>query len=203
MDSLKNPMFFNCFIFKIYLDFIPGMAPNLLHYLKKIKIFDKPDMEKKVVEEVLDNFLKTPYFHEMDKHKNYCSMDWNSLPTDPREIYCNNEIIFLNPNTGKAITVVVIPNTIGRKQKYIEFRVCPILPPPTEDEHPQLRQLVDSAHLKSKLWIEYNCSVPDVMWDNVIDMQDALYCGELYDFEMIFENCSKIGGFFYYEAIVS
>ncbi|XP_073825858.1 uncharacterized protein isoform X2 [Musca autumnalis] len=193
------------------LDSIPTMAFNLLYHLKKIKIFDKPEMEKKVVEEALAALLQNSYFYDMDKYKNYCNMDWNALSSDPKEIYCNNEIIYLNPNTGKVISVVVIPNIIGHHHKFIEFRVCPILPPPThsvdadyddlESADSKLQQIVRSNNLISKLWIEYNCSVPEIIWDNVIDMQDPLYAGELYQFEMIFENSSKIGGFFYYDAI--
>lgn len=179
------------------------MASGFLNSLKKIKIFDKSDVEKKVVEEALTSLLEIPYFYEMDKYKNYCNMDWNALTSDPKEIYVNNEIIHLNPNTGKTITVVTIPNVVGRQHKYIELRVCPTIPATIgEDEDPEQYQIVDSHHLISKLWVDYNCSVPEIVWDNVIDMQDPLYAGELYEFEMIFENRSKIGGFFYYDAIV-
>uniref|UniRef100_A0A1I8MUJ3 Uncharacterized protein n=1 Tax=Musca domestica TaxID=7370 RepID=A0A1I8MUJ3_MUSDO len=192
------------------LDSIPTIASNLIYHLKKLKIFDKPDMEQKVIEEALSALLQTSYFYDMDKYKNYCNMDWNSLSSDPKEIYCNNEIIYLNPNTGKVISVVVIPNVIGHQQKYIELRVCPILPPssnPDDDNNvadsieSNLQQIVRSNNLLSKLWVEYNCSVPEIVWDNVINMQDPLYAGELYEFEMIFENCSKIGGFFYFDVI--
>ncbi|XP_061398688.1 uncharacterized protein LOC133334406 [Musca vetustissima] len=187
------------------LDFIPTMATSLLHHLKKIKIFDKPEMEKKVIDETISALLQTSYFHDMDKYKNYCNMDWNSLPSDPKEIYCNNEIIFLHPNTGKVLSVMIIPNVIGDHQKFLEFRVCPILPSPEadddSDDDSKLQQIVRSSNLLSRLWIEYNCEVPEIRWGNVIDMKGPHYAGELYEFEMVFENCSKIGGFFFYDVI--
>lgn len=175
-----------------------------MSYLKTIKIFDKPELEKKVIEEALNALFKTPYFFDMDKYKNYTLMDWNSLATDPKEIYCNTEIIRLKPNTGKAISIVVIPNVVGYHHKYIELRVCPLTQSVADcKESCDLRQIVETDFMISKLWIEYNCSIPEIIWDNVIIMQDQLYAGEFYDFEMLFQNISSVGGFFYYDVIVS
>ncbi|XP_075147702.1 uncharacterized protein LOC142221779 [Haematobia irritans] len=185
------------------LDHIPNLASHLLNYLKKSHIYDKPEMEKMVLDEALTALLKIPYFCDMDKYKNYCNMNWNALASDPKEIYCNREIIHLYPNTGKVITIVVIPNIVGRQHKFIELRLCPILTHLNDvDEDPNLKQTVDSHNFLTKLKIDYTCSVPEIRWNNEIDIQDRpMFAGELYEFEMIFQNCSTIGGFFYYEAI--
>lgn len=183
------------------------MSYDLITKLKNTKLFDKTELEKKIIEEALNTLLKTPYFGEMDKYKNYTQMDWNSLPTDPREIYCNHEIIRLKPNTGKAITIMVIPNVIGFHNKYIELRVCPLALQEQEElglcNNQNKGDIVKTQHMVTKLWIEYNCAVPEVIWDNVVIMQEPLYAGEYYDFKMLFENNSNIGGFFYYDVIVS
>ncbi|XP_065356796.1 uncharacterized protein LOC135951140 [Calliphora vicina] len=186
---------------KLALDLIPDMAHNFVSYLKTIKIFDKPELEKQIVEEALNVLLKTPYFYDMDKYKNYTQMDWNSLPTDPKEIYCNTEIIRLKPNTGKVISIVVIPNAIGYHHKYVELRVCPLMPATSGNRNTNSVKIVETDHMISKLWIEYNCAIPEIIWDNVVIMQDKLYAGEFYDFQMSFENNSCIGGFFYYDVI--
>ncbi|KAM7351072.1 uncharacterized protein ACRADG_004056 [Cochliomyia hominivorax] len=188
---------------KFALDLIPDISYDLVALLKSLKIFDKTELEKKIIEEALNALLKTPYFSDMDKNKNYTQMDWNSLATDPKEIYCNAEIIRLKPNTGKAIAIMVIPNVIGFQNKCVELRVCPLAIPQLNPIYKKSNKakIVPTSYMTSKLWIEYNCAVPEVIWDNVVIMQDKLYAGEYYDFEMTFENNSNIGGFFYYDVI--
>ncbi|KNC22402.1 hypothetical protein FF38_04659, partial [Lucilia cuprina] len=186
---------------KLALDFIPDMSHKFVSNVKNINIFDKPELEKRVLEEALNALLKTPYFSAIEKYKNYTQMDWNTLATDPQEIYCNNEIIRLKPNTGKVIAIIVIPNIVGYQHKYIELRVCPLMQPSTNNALNNSSQIVETEHMISKLWLEYNCSVPEIKWNNEVILQDKIYAGEFYDFQMLFENTSNIGGFFYYDVI--
>lgn len=163
--------------------------------------------------EALKSLLQnTPYFKTMDEHKNYTEMDWNLLATDPRELYANQEIIHLLPNTGKAIFIMVIPNIIGAHHKFVTFRTCPLVSVQGNNEASNMTsgdptewlQIVESKDvMTSKLFIEYTCAVPEILWDDDITMEQQLYAGETYDLVLQFENMSNIGGFFYYDVVVS
>ena len=188
----------------IFIDHIPGISYDLISHLKTQRIFDKHEIEKHVLEAALSELLETPYFFGMDEYKNYLQMDWNALATDPKEIYCNsNEILYLKPNAVRAVSIVVVPNVIGFHRKYIELRVCPVMPKCMDAEEESLKQIVESDKMTAKLWVKYSCEVPEIIWDNLVIMQDELFAGQYYDFEMIFHNVSAIGGFFHYEVIVS
>uniref|UniRef100_A0A1A9VXN7 Uncharacterized protein n=1 Tax=Glossina austeni TaxID=7395 RepID=A0A1A9VXN7_GLOAU len=183
------------------LEQIPQAAPDFVKKMRGGKILQKPDAEKFILDEVLNVLLGMPYFQGMDKNKNYVHMDWNALANDPREIYVSEEIIYLAPNTGKAMSVVIIPNVVGFRQRFISMRVCPEPLPALDDEPEDSHRYVDSSYMEARIPIEYTCAVPEITWDNIINMEERLYVGEFYDFAMAFENNDDIGGFFYYDVV--
>ncbi|KAH8244579.1 hypothetical protein KR038_007057, partial [Drosophila bunnanda] len=184
---------------------IPVMAAQLLSNLKKKKIFDKSESDRRIIQEALMGLLHTKYFSVFTKHSNFVFMDWNGLPSDPREVYCDNEIIYLRPNTGRTITILVVPNRPGYYHRSLSVRICPALPssnPESSDDQPTMRTLIKSEFLCSKLWFEYNCVVPDIDWYHIVDLSDrVIYAGEEYDFNMEFKNRSIIGAFIHYEVV--
>ncbi|XP_017074987.2 LOW QUALITY PROTEIN: uncharacterized protein LOC108110432 [Drosophila eugracilis] len=184
---------------------IPQMAAHLLTSLKKQKIFDKSETDRRVIQEAMLGLLNTKYFSVFTKHSNYIFMDWNAVPSDPREVFCDNEIIYLRPNTGRSITILLVPNKVGYFHRSLSVRICPAIPPPSldsSDDHPIMKSLIKSEFLCSKLWFEYNCVVPDIVWSNLVDLsQRIIYAGEDYDFEMTFSNRSIIGAFIHYDVI--
>ncbi|KAH8237861.1 hypothetical protein KR032_004475, partial [Drosophila birchii] len=184
---------------------IPVMAAQLLTSLKKKKIFDKSESDRRIIQEALLGLLRTKYFSVFTKHSNFVFMDWNALPSDPREIYCDNEIIYLRPNTGRTITILVVPNRPGYYHRSLSVRICPAVPPYTadsSDDKPTMRTLIKSEFLCSKLWFEYNCVVPDIEWYHMVDLSDrTIYAGEEYEFDMEFRNRSIIGAFVHYEVV--
>lgn len=143
------------------------------------------------------------YFQGMDKHKNYKLMDWSLISNDPKEIYILNDTFYLLPNGNKTISFVLIPNNIGSKQRYINIRICPHSSCELEDNDDNFESYINSTTMITKLLVDYVCGVPEITWDSVISMEDKLYVGEMYDFEMVFKNRSDIGGFFFYEVVVS
>uniref|UniRef100_A0A1A9W0K3 Uncharacterized protein n=1 Tax=Glossina brevipalpis TaxID=37001 RepID=A0A1A9W0K3_9MUSC len=183
------------------LEEIPQAAPDFVKKMRSSKVFQKTDAEKFILDEVLNTLLAMPYFQGMDKNKNYMHMDWNALANDPREIYVSEEILYLNSNTGKAMSVVIIPNIVGFRQRFISVRVCPEPLPVLDDEPENLHRYVDSTYMEARIPIEYTCAVPEITWDNIINMEERLYIGEFYDFVMTFENNDEIGGFFYYDIV--
>ncbi|KAH8278034.1 hypothetical protein KR026_003841, partial [Drosophila bipectinata] len=185
---------------------IPQMAAQLLTHLKKQKIFDKSETDRRVIQEALMGLMNTKYFSVFTKHNNYIFMDWNAIPSDPREIYCDNEIIYLRPNTGRSITILLIPNKVGYHHRSLSVRICPALPPQgnaeSSDDHPVVKALVKSEFLCSKLWFEYNCIAPDIQWNNLVDLSSrTIYAGEDYAFDMNFSNRSTVGGFIHFDVI--
>ncbi|KAH8412221.1 hypothetical protein KR009_000536, partial [Drosophila setifemur] len=184
---------------------IPQMASHLLTHLKKQKIFDKSETDRRVIQEALVGMLNTKYFSVFSKHNNYIFMDWNAIPSDPREVYCDNEIIYLRPNTGRSITILLIPNKVGYYHRSLSVRICPALQPQgpeSSEDHPVTRTLIKSEFLCSKLWFEYNCVAPEIIWSNMVDLtQRTIYAGEEYEFDMHFSNRSIVGAFLHYDVI--
>ncbi|XP_041631898.1 uncharacterized protein [Drosophila kikkawai] len=184
---------------------IPVMAAQLLSNLKKKKIFDKSESDRRIIQEALIGLLHTKYFSVFTKHNNFVFMDWNALPSDPQEVYCDNEIIYLRPNTGRTITILVVPNRPGYYHRSLSVRICPALPscsPESSDDQPIMKTLIKSEFLCSKLWFEYNCVVPDIEWSNIIDLSEyTVYAGEEYEFNMEFKNRSIVGAFLHYEVV--
>uniref|UniRef100_A0A6P4E058 Uncharacterized protein LOC108037644 n=1 Tax=Drosophila rhopaloa TaxID=1041015 RepID=A0A6P4E058_DRORH len=185
---------------------IPQMAAHLLTNLKKQKIFDKSETDRRVIQEALMGLLNTKYFSVFTKHNNYIFMDWNAIPSDPREVFCDNEIIYLRPNTGRSITILLVPNKVGYFHRSLSVRICPAVASPSfgdsSDDHPLMKTLIKSEFLCSKLWFEYNCVVPEIVWSNMVDLSHrTIYAGEDYDFEMTFSNSSIIGAFLHYDVI--
>jgi len=182
------------------------MAAHLLTNLKKQKIFDKSETDRRVIQEALMGLLNTKYFSVFTKHNNYIFMDWNALPSDPREVFCDNEIIYLRPNTGRSITILLVPNKVGYFHRSLSVRICPAVATSLEssEDHPIMKTLIKSEFLCSKLWFEYNCVVPEILWSNLVDLSHrTIYAGEDYNFEMTFSNRSIIGAFLHYDVIVS
>lgn len=129
-------------------------------------------------------------------------MDWNALSNDPKEIYVLNKPEVLLPNSGKVISIVLIPNVLGSHQRYLTVRVSPQVMGMTYNEDPNLRRVVDSKPMISRIPIEYECAVPEIIWDNVVEMEKDVYIGEIYEFNMFFDNKDYIGGFFFYDIMV-
>ncbi|KAH8323278.1 hypothetical protein KR067_004291, partial [Drosophila pandora] len=185
---------------------IPQMAAQLLTHLKKQKIFDKSETDRRVIQEALLGLMNTKYFSVFTKHNNYIFMDWNAIPSDPREIYCDNEIIYLRPNTGRSITILLIPNKVGYHHRSLSVRICPALPPPgnvdSSEDYPVEKTLVKTEFLCSKLWFEYNCFSPEILWNNTVDLSSrTIYAGEDYAFDILFTNRSIVGGFIHFDVI--
>lgn len=183
------------------------MAAQLLTNLKKKKIFDKSESDRRIIQEALIGLLHTKYFSVFTKHNNYVFMDWNALPSDPREVYCDNEVIYLRPNTGRTITILVVPNKAGYYHRSLSVRICPAIPTASadsSDDQPIMKTLIKSEFLCSKLWFEYNCVVPDIEWNHLVDLSHrTIYAGEEYEFDMEFSNRSIVGAFLHYEVVVS
>ncbi|XP_043647447.1 uncharacterized protein LOC122615916 [Drosophila teissieri] len=184
---------------------IPQMAAHLLTSLKKQKIFEKSETDRRVIQEALVGLLNSKYFSVFTKHNNYIFMDWNAVPSDPREVYCDNEIIYLRPNTGRSITILLVPNKVGYFHRSLSVRICPVVANPSMDsseDHPIMKTMIKSEFLCSKLWFEYNCVVPDIVWSNMVDLSSrTIYAGEDYDFEMTFANRSIIGAFLHFDVV--
>ncbi|KAH8282977.1 hypothetical protein KR054_011387, partial [Drosophila jambulina] len=184
---------------------IPVMAAQLLTSLKKKKIFDKSESDRRIIQEALISLLHTKYFSIFTKHSHFVFMDWNALPSDPREVYCDNEIIYLRPNTGRTLTILVVPNRPGYYHRSLSVRICPALPScsaESSDDQPAMRNLIKSEFLCSRLWFEYNCVIPDIEWNHIIDLSDrTIYAGEEYTFDMEFRNRSIIGAFIHYDVV--
>ncbi|KAH8271115.1 hypothetical protein KR018_012407, partial [Drosophila ironensis] len=184
---------------------IPQMASHLLAHLKKQKIFDKSETDKRVIQEALVGLINTKYFSGFVKHNDYIFMDWNAIPSDPREVYCDNEIIYLRPNTGRSISIVLIPNKVGYHHRSLSVRICPSMPPMGEDDedpdHPIVKSLIRSEFLCSKLWFEYHCVAPEIEWNNMVDLSHrTIYAGEDYSFNMTFTNRSLVGAFVHFDV---
>jgi len=190
-----------------YIEPIPQMAAHLLTSLKKQKIFEKSETDRRVIQEALMGLLNSKYFSVFTKHNNYIFMDWNAVPSDPREVFCDNEIIYLRPNTGRSITILLVPNKVGYFHRSLSVRICPVVASPSlesSDDHPIMKAMIKSEFLCSKLWFEYNCVVPDIVWSNMVDLSSRIiYAGEDYDFEMNFANRSTIGAFLHFDVVVS
>ncbi|XP_030565466.1 uncharacterized protein LOC115765868 isoform X5 [Drosophila novamexicana] len=183
---------------------VPVLATHLLKTLKRQKIFDKSETDKRVIHEALSSLLETNYFSIMKKHNSFIFLDWNAIPSDPNEVYCDNEIIYLRPNTGRSITILVIPNRVGYFHRSLSVRICPATPMDTSEstDEQQLKTLIRSEFLCSKLWFEYNCCTPDITWENCVDLTGRIiYAGEEYSFDMEFWNTSKVGGFIHYDVV--
>lgn len=171
------------------------MASNLLKNLKKQKVFDKSETDKRVLQEALQGLLETNYFSIFQKHNNFIFMDWNGIPSDPNEVYCDNEIIYLRPNTGRSITILIIPNRVGYFNRSLTVRICPAMTTVNSEssEEEQHKTLIKSEYLCSKLWFEYNCSTPEIDWYNIVNLTERIiYAGEEYNFNMLFTNISPL-----------
>ncbi|EDW13046.2 uncharacterized protein Dmoj_GI18006 [Drosophila mojavensis] len=186
------------------MDSVPEMASQLLKNLKKQKIFDKSETDKRVIQEALTSLLNTNYFNIMKTHNNFIFLDWNAIPSYPAEVYCDNEIIYLRPNTGRSITILIVPNRVGYFHRSLTVRICPAIPLASSEssDDQQMKMLIKSEFLCSKLWFEYTCSTPDIIWESFVDLTDRImYAGEEYNFEMEFENASNVGGFVHFDVI--
>ncbi|EDW03468.1 GH10488 [Drosophila grimshawi] len=183
---------------------ISGMTNYLLQNLKTQKIFDKSETEKRVIQEALRSLLNMQYFSIMKKHDNFIFLDWNAVPSDPKEIYCDTEIINLRPNTGRSISILIIPNRVGYYHRSLTVRVCPVIPQGSSEcsEASETKTLIESHFLCSKLWYEYNCCTPEIDWINYVDLTDRItFAGEEYEFEMGFDNKSYVAGFIHFDVI--
>ncbi|SPP79109.1 uncharacterized protein LOC117582439 [Drosophila guanche] len=183
---------------------VPLLATHMLTNLKRQKIFDKTETDKRVIQEALHGLLSTKYFSIFTKHNNFIFMDWNALPSDPREVYCDNEIIYLRPNTGRTITILLIPNQVGYFHRSLTVRICPsVLSNSGSSENLQsVKTLIKSDFLCSKLWFEYNCVTPEIEWSHLVDLSSwIVYAGEEYEFDMSFYNRSNTGGFLHFDVI--
>ncbi|XP_033235264.1 uncharacterized protein [Drosophila pseudoobscura] len=183
---------------------VPMLASHLLTNLKKQKIFDKTETDKRVIQEALHGLINTKYFSIFTKHNNFIFMDWNAIPSDPREVYCDNEIIYLRPNTGRTITILLIPNQVGYFHRALNVRICPsvLSNSGSSEDHQSVKTLIKSDFLCSKLWFEYNCVTPEIEWTNMVDLSPrTVYAGEKYEFDMSFYNRSTTGGFLHFDVI--
>ncbi|KAH8361013.1 hypothetical protein KR093_010871, partial [Drosophila rubida] len=182
---------------------VPAMASRLLKDLKQQKVFDKSETDKRVIQEALQGLLETNYFSIFQKHNNFIFMDWNGIPSDPNEVYCDNEIIYLRPNTGRSITILIIPNRVGYFHRSLTVRICPTMPAgETETSEEHQKTLIKSEYLCSKLWFEYNCATPEIEWYNIVNLTElTVYAGEEYNFNMLFSNVSSVGGFMHFDVI--
>ncbi|KAH8409413.1 hypothetical protein KR222_002720, partial [Zaprionus bogoriensis] len=183
---------------------IPTMATQLLKALKKQKIFDKSETDKRVIQEAMLGLMHLSYFSDFTKHNNFIFMDWNAIPSDPKEIYCDDEIIYLRPNTGRSITILIIPNRTGYYHRSLTVRICPAMPMPGSEssDNGQLKSLIKSEFMCSKLWFEYYCCTPEIDWQNCVDLTYRItYAGEEYTFDIPFSNLSNVGGFLHFDVI--
>ncbi|XP_030384254.1 uncharacterized protein LOC115631593 [Scaptodrosophila lebanonensis] len=182
---------------------VPALAGQLLSNLKKQKIFEKSETDKRVIQEALQGLLNAKYFSQFTKHNNFIFMDWNSIPSDPQEVYCDNEIIYLRPNTGRSITILIIPNKVGYFHRSLTVRICPAVSKSDDNSSEELSKMfIKSEFLCSKLWFEYNCCTPDIEWVNSVDLRNQIiYAGEDYDFDMTFTNTSHVGGFLHFDVV--
>lgn len=176
-------------------------AKKVVHAIRAKKFYEKSEVNKRVLNEAVQALLSKKYFKPLDAFKNYTYMDWNAIPSDPKELYCNNEIIHLSPNKGATITILVIPNITGYYNKYLQMRICP-LAECIYDEF-ELPTLVDSELMTSKFWIEYTCKAPEINFEEQIWILDKkVHVGEQVAFDMVFRNDDTIGGFVYYDVVV-
>lgn len=178
------------------------MAHGFWETITHQRTFHKQETDKAILDEALTCLLKTSYFQGIDKYKNYMQMDWNALSNDPKEVYVLNKPDVLIPNSGKVVSIVLIPNVLGLHHRNLIVRVCPQVMGMTFDEDPNLRRVVDSKPMISYIPIEYDCAVPEIIWDNIIEIEKEVFIGEMYEFDMFFDNHDYIGGFFFYDVLV-
>lgn len=197
---------FIVFIFnniKIYIETIPRLAHGFWETITHQRIIHKQETDKAILDEALSCLVKSNYFRGIDKYKNYMQMDWNALSTDPKEVYVLNKPEVLIPNNGKVVSIVLIPNVLGSHHRNLIVRVCPQVMGMTFNEDPNLRRVVDSKPMITKIPIEYDCAVPEIIWDNLIEIEKEIFIGDMYEFDMFFDNHDFIGGFFFYDVLVS
>lgn len=191
------------------LENIPDYAFTIVRKLREARHLEHKEVEECVVSETLDVLLKTNYFNSLKQFANYAQMDWNIIPFNPREIYCDKEIIYLQPNAGKTVTILLIPNRVGLFNRALNVRICPI----TEEEMNirmadfpwDLRDsfFVSSKMFTSKIWMEYACHLPIINFTQEISyVSEETYIDDEVQCAMLFKNSFNIPGFFYYDVIV-
>ncbi|XP_053960537.1 uncharacterized protein LOC128864803 [Anastrepha ludens] len=190
------------------LNVIPDFAFTIVNKIKEERYLEQREPEECVVSEALELMLNTNYFSTLKQFSNYAQMDWNIIPFNPKEIYCNKEIIYLQPNAGKSVSVLLIPNRVGLFDRPLKIRICPI------DEEDQDIGVADASwdyrekvfiHSKmftSKIWLKYSCRLPEIHFTQDISYEkETIYVGEEYKFGMVFKNVSEVPGFFYFDIV--
>ncbi|XP_011188801.1 uncharacterized protein LOC105216146 [Zeugodacus cucurbitae] len=192
------------------LENIPDFAFTIIRQLREARHLENKEVEECVVSATLDVLLKTNYFNSLKQFANYAQMDWNIIPFNPKEIYCDKEIIYLQPNAGKTVTVLLIPNRVGLFNRALNVRICPI----TEEEMNMknvdlswdLRDsfFVSSKMFTTKLWMEYACHLPIINFTQEISYEsETTYIDDEVQCAMLFKNSFNVPGFFYYDVIPS
>ncbi|XP_036329834.1 uncharacterized protein LOC118741975 [Rhagoletis pomonella] len=190
------------------LDAIPDFAFTIVNKIKEKKYLENREAEECVVSEALQLLLHTNYFNSLKQFSNYGQMDWNIVPFNPKEIYCDKEIIYLQPNAGKSISVLLIPNRVGLFNRSLNVRICPI----TEEEHDvdntdarwDLRGtfFINSKMFTTKIWLEYNCRLPEITFTQDISYEmESIYVGQGVELIMSFKNTTNVPGFFHFDVI--
>ncbi|XP_037957607.1 uncharacterized protein LOC119687388 isoform X2 [Teleopsis dalmanni] len=187
--------------FEEVLDDIPLLAEHLVWASRWEVRKTRPFSEINIVKETLDALLSTQYFENIVEFQNYRYMDWNAIPSDPREVYCNKEPIHLQPAEGKYISLVMIPNIRGKRHTIIDIQICPGTR--CEGRCTNCEYFyVDTSLMTFNYRINFNCSVPEIVWETDICIQNhVVYCDEPYKLQMKFTNVSNVDGFFFYLAI--
>ncbi|XP_067624734.1 uncharacterized protein [Eurosta solidaginis] len=190
------------------LDAIPDFAFNIVKRIKDNRYLEHKEVEDCIVSEALEMLLNTDYFSSLKRFSNYAQMDWNVLPFNPKEVYCDKEIIYLQPNAGKSVTVILIPNRVGECNRALYVRICPINDEGVDignaDAGWDLRNkfYVNSKMMTTKIWMEYVCRLPDISFTQETSYEnDNIYVGQEVKFAMLFRNLNGVGGFFYYDII--
>ncbi|CAD7000193.1 unnamed protein product [Ceratitis capitata] len=189
---------------------IPDMAFTIVRKLRETRHLEQKEAEEYVVNDTLEVLLNTNYFGSLTQFANYAQMDWNIIPFNPKEIYCDREIIYLQPNGSKTVTVLLIPNRVGQFSRSLNVRICPITEPnlasKTTDADWDVREkfFVHSKMFTAKIWMEYACRLPVINFTQVINYETAItYIDDTISCAMLFKNSSSIPGFFYYDVIPS
>uniref|UniRef100_A0A0K8TXD1 Hydrocephalus-inducing n=1 Tax=Bactrocera latifrons TaxID=174628 RepID=A0A0K8TXD1_BACLA len=192
------------------LEKIPDFAFTIIRKLRETRHLEQKEVEECVVSATLDVLLKTNYFNSLKQFANYAQMDWNIIPFNPKEIYCDKEIIYLQPNAGKTVTVLLIPNRVGLFNRALNVRICPI----TEEELNKKktdfswdlrdRFFVSSKMFTTKIWMEYACHLPIINFTQEINYEsEETYIDDEVQCAMLFKNSFNVPGFFYYDVIPS
>lgn len=167
--------------------------------MKTEKPHQQPAAESKTVSTILDCLLSNPYFKSLDGASNYLEMDWDVLPTDPKELVLEKEAFYLKPNESKSVTFVLVPNDIGYSSKTIEFRACPLGCIPND-----ILMAVSTRRMVKNFSLNYQCQIPTLLWDDNILLKDQdIFVDKEFFFDMNFRNIDVVPGFVFFKVIVS